>query len=280
MFAHSATTEPTPRRRPMAAGLALLTGLILLSPISPWPPICGSAAAQEDAGRKWELRNDRGNRYEGRREIPVARPDFELLSFLGHQEDYDRGVDLQVLFFLPVPPKGDKWDKDVSATVISQELRDEKQYWMRSKPESWQGGEWNQFGPWPTNEVLDREEIVAWDLGVYVELDSGEDLRLAPAVLYHDERPTSIEVHTLQLRPNQDLKRLEVTVTRAGDQAGEVLLEDQLIDEMQVGEPILLDLEASRLPEGWLRVEVVGSVRGRIDKAFFELLFFHRSEVS
>lgn len=241
------------------------TALILLTLPLPAP-------AQEDPGKRWEQRNDRRNRYEGRREIPVSRPGFELASFLGHLEVYEEPVDLKVLFYLP---------GQETATVYAQELQDEKHYWMKSKPDDWKAGAWNEFGPWPTFEVLDREQIAAWNLGVYVDLSCcADELRLAPAVLYHSAPPKRIETYTLFLRPNWTLKRLEYTVTRAGDDGGEALLEDQVLREMRVAEPIQLDFDAAGLPdETWLRIEVVGSVKGQTEKAVFEALFFHKAKV-
>ena len=235
-----------------------------------------SAVAQEDAGDRWARRNDRGNRYEGRREIPVSRPDFELISFLGHQEDYEVDVELRVGFF--VPEAG-------GATIYAQELRDEKQYWMESKPGDWQVGGWNEFGPWPTREVLDEEQIAAWDFGLYVEVEaaagSQDAIHLAPAVLYHSEVPDRLEVYTLCLRPNWDLKRLEVSVSPADGGGGEVILRDRVLHQMPVGEPIQLDLDAAGLPDAtWLRLEAVGGIRGRIDEAVFEMFFFHKADTA
>ena len=242
--------------------------LLLLAVLLGQP--CGLAVAREGPGARWQERNDRGNRWEGRPELPVSRPDLELLSFVGYRQDIESGVELTVLFYL---------SENSVATVFGQHLRESGRYYMKSKPADWRGGAWNRFGPWPTAEVLDDEEIAGWDLGVHVEIESPDEIVLAPALLYHSEPPSGVEQYTLHLRPNQPLIRLDYRVVRAEDGDGEPLLERRLPRPMRVGEPIRLELETAELAEGWLLVEVAGKVKNRTEKARFEMRFFHRAAV-
>ena len=230
------------------------------------------AAADEDLGKRWEERHEFDNRYEGRPEVPVSKPDLELLSFVGYFQDLDRDVELQVLFY--------QSRATATATVFAQHLEDRKRYWMKSKPGSWEVDRWNRFGPWPTRDVIDDDGIDGWDLGVYVDLGSQDEILIAPAFVYHSEPPSDVDAYTLQLRPNQSLTRLETTVTRAAEEAPEALLEQRQLRPVRAGEVIELDLQAAELPETWLRVEVVGKIKNRTDKARFEMRFFHRAKVA
>ncbi len=72
----------------------------LLSPILLLALLAGAADAQEPS-EWWKRKNDRGNRFEGLIEIPVGRPQLELLSFLGSKESYTENVDLRIRFFVP-----------------------------------------------------------------------------------------------------------------------------------------------------------------------------------
>lgn len=230
----------------------------------------GVAHAQDEPGKRWEERHDLGNRYEGPLEVPVSKSGLELLSFVGYQEEIERGVELTVWFYLPM---------EAPATVHARHLKETTRYFMKSKPVYWHAGEWNRFGPWPTGDVLDPEEIDGWDVGVYVDLAAEDEVALAPALIFHSEPPSGIDAYTLQLGPDEPLTRLDIIVVRAEDETETPVLQDRLSRAMRVGEPILLDLPAAELPEGWLRVEVVGKIKNRTEKARFDMRFFHRAEV-
>ena len=155
----------------------------------------------------WRKQHDRGNRYEGRIGIPVGKADLELLSFVGFREPFAGDVILKVRFFLPT---------DSPVFIQSRELQEQRQYWMESKPAKWRAGGWNELNPWPTMEVLSREGISAWNLGVVIRLngpttDGGE---LVPAFVYHSSLPASVTKYVLHLRPSSTLKKATVRLYR------------------------------------------------------------------
>lgn len=67
----------------------------------------------------WKQKNDRGNRYEGRIDIPVSKPDLEVLSFIGYKESLAGYPDLKVRFYLPI---------NCPVAIKGMELQEDKQY--------------------------------------------------------------------------------------------------------------------------------------------------------
>ena len=135
---------------------------------------------------RWRSSNDRGNRYEGRIEVPVSGSALELLSFVGQMEPFRDGVVLNVRFFLPTDEQiacGVASPDTAGVQVEARELREDKLYYMESKQTAtdWAAGEWNQFGPWDTGAVLDREGVPSSNLGVVVRLDKKPWTAVAPA---------------------------------------------------------------------------------------------------
>ena len=221
---------------------------------------------------KWKSQNDRGNRYEGRIQIPLGQPDLELLSFSGFREQFDADVILKVRFYLPT-----------NSTVFIQgrELREQKQYWMESKPANWQAHAWNEFGPWATREVLTREEIPPWNLGVVVRLreetsDGGE---LVPAFVYHSTLPASITKYSLYLRPNSVLKKVSYSLYRISHDQEIKVKASFLSGEKIAGEPFLIELEVGHLSEGPMRLVVEGSYKNRMGGPIREYSFYHKPEI-
>jgi len=132
---------------------------------------------------KWQKNDDRGNRYEGTIGIPLGKPDLELLSFVSYLEEFNSDVNLKVRFFLP---------KKSDVLIYGQEIRERKHYLMESKPDNWVPDSWNEFGPWQTQDVIDKEKIPHSNLGVvvYLSKDKTDDSKLAPAFIYHSTKST------------------------------------------------------------------------------------------
>ena len=95
---------------------------------------------------RWRSRNDRGNRYEGRIEIPVSGSALELLSIVGQMEPFRDSVELSVRFFVPTDEQiacGLASPATKGVQVEARELREDKLYYMESKPgkTNWKPGE-------------------------------------------------------------------------------------------------------------------------------------------
>ena len=206
------------------------------------------AAAAEDPGKKWRSRNDRGNRYEGRVEIPVANPTIDVLSLVGTRDSYEKGDELTVRFF--VPGEGD-------VVLQAREIEERVQYLMEAKSREWTAGEWNEFGPWPTS-ILVREGVPPGNLGVLIRQGEGDEAVLLPALVVRSEAPETVAKYTLHVRPGTALSELDYRLF-SGD---EELAGDRLAD-LDASVPFAIKLEAAELPEGRLRLELAGKLRGK-----------------
>jgi len=245
-----------------------------------------SAAAQSQGGwlERWRSNNDRGNRYEGRIDVPVSGSSIELLSFVGRVERYDDAVDLNVRFYLPTdeqltcgmsPPGTD------GVKVEARELREEKLYYMESKgQQDWESGAWNRFGPWDTRAVLDREGISPSNLGVLVKLDKKPWTAVAPAFVFHTQPPTRVESYRLHLRPNATLS--QVSYKLLGCESGErvEVAAATLRGDKIAGEPFAIRLDVSDLSAGPLIVRVNGQVKNRDKRPSIDVRLYHQPEIA
>ncbi len=231
------TTRGTPACRFLH--LSLLT-LVLLA-------LAGAMAA-EDPGERWRKRHDRGNRYEGRIEIPVANPTIDVLSLVGSRESYDKGDELTVRFFVP-------GEQDV--VLQAREIEERVQYFMEAQRREWTAGQWNEFGPWPTG-LLIREGVPAGNLGVLIRQGEGEEAVLLPAFVDLSEPSETLARYTLHVRPGSALSELTYRVLREDEE----LIGDRLAD-LEAGVAFSLKLETAELPEGRLRLELAGKLKGR-----------------
>jgi hypothetical protein len=216
-----------------------------------------------------KARNDRGNRCEGLIDLEVSSPDLVLLSFAGYREPFDDVVDLRVRFFLSLP---------AGVVVRGRELRDRKQYWMESKAAAFRGGEWNEFGPWSTGEVLRREGIPHSNLGVLIEVENAQAANqvLAPAFVYHSRSPASIDRYTLHLRPNKALSQVTYSLYRLGDDWEETRVEGGPLGPKRASLPFPIRLDATHLDEGPLRLVIDAKVKNVRSGIHREIDFYHK----
>lgn len=229
-----------------------------------------STLAQFEIGEIWRQHNDRGNRYEGRIEIDVDAPDLELLSFVGFYEPFEEDSILRVKFFLPRP---------TGVSIQARELLDQEYYWMESKPEGWRPGRWNEFGPWPTRDILDREGVESWNLGVAIWLEEGSGSELTPAFVYHSRPPTSVAGYTIYLRSNRTLKGLDYTLYRIVDGREVEETASSLSGNLIAGEPFAVKLDAEGWAAGLRRLVVEGSYKNLEGGPFREFRFYHQPDL-
>lgn len=225
---------------------------------------------------KWKKQNNRGNRYEGRIDIPIGKPDLELLSFVGCREAFTGDVNLKVRFYLPT---------SASVFIQGRELSEQKHYWMESKPPEkaaeWKAGAWNEFGPWATREVLVREEIPSSNLGVLVRLqrETTNGGEVAPAFVYHSTLPASVNSYILYLRPDLTLKKVQYSLYRlVGNQEAKVKT-STLVGDKSAGEPFPIELDMGGISEGPMLLLVEGKYRNRTGGPTREYKFYHKPQV-
>jgi hypothetical protein len=218
---------------------------------------------------EWKAESDRGNRYEGSVYIPVANPDLTLLSFVGSFPSFQKDVTLKVRFFLP---------GDTVAFISAQELRDRKQYRMEAKPRRWQAGQWNEFAPWPTRDVIDSLGVPSENLGVVVRLgDNGQGSgEVAPAFVYTTPTPPVVQSYRFVFRPGLTLRGLRYTVYRLDGAAPSKLREADLKAQRTRGEPFPIDIDAKDLPPGHLRLFVRAFDKNQTDEVTRQYDFVHK----
>lgn len=210
-------------------------------------------SAQVDDTR-WKKLNDRGNRYEGVVEIPVANPDLELVSFIaGQVTPFSEDGTLKVRFFVP---------DSRTVRIHGRELRDRKHYWMEAKPRTWTAGTWEEFAPWPVKDVLGPEGITADNLGLMIRLGEEQENYLIPALLYHDHvaPPMTVSNYTLYLRSDQTLKEVTYTLFRDDTKATKLgprkLIPGSFDADLLFAVPLP---GGTNLPEGPIRLEIEGA---------------------
>ncbi len=232
--------------------------------------LCVSALGQNDA---WRRRNDRGNRYEGLISVITGNPDLEVLSFTGSRQNFDPGqnVNLKVKFYLPA---------EAPISITAQETEDQKQYWMEAKPRAWRAGAWNEFSPWPTGDVILKEEIPSDKLGVLVRMEGGAGTtQLIPALVYHSNAPTSVSTYTLVLRTNRNLNHVYLTLY-GNAKGGQPNPERLTLARQTANVAFNVEIPAWKFNEGPMRLVVERELRNSTEKLpQREFTFYHKPEV-
>lgn len=243
--------------------------------------------ARADENEVWRLRNDRGNRFEGRRAVTVKRPDLELVSFVGFSEDYyAQDVELKVKFFL---------SEAAPVTLVAREIKEETQYWMEAKPWASRGASWNEWGPWRTGAVLRRENIPSSNLGVLVKLEDVADQSLAdhsladqsledqnladqslaPAFVYYSKPPHSVKTYSVHIRPNAPLLGASYSLHRR--EGVEILRGEAEVGDFE--SPFEIRLDVRDVEDGFLKLEIQTRIKGRHKSASREYQFFHKKDL-
>jgi len=145
----------------------------------------------------------RSDRWEGIKPLPVSGQDIELLSALAyHGEKWETTPELcKLKFYLPE-------QKAVNLTV--RELKPKHFYWMDQvlpKPPLWKQGI-NEY-QWPTKGVIEPLKLDISTLGVLVRLErealnSAE--KIAPVVFYHSEAPKKIKGYLFNFKVGSSAK--------------------------------------------------------------------------
>ncbi len=239
-----------------------------------------SFAAQED--KCWSEAVDRGNRCEGVVNVPRSDPDLELLSFfVGEKmEAFPSSQDatLTVGFFLPdakfLPASG-------TAQIQAQELRDEKHYRMRSKPQqAWRHGQWNTFSPWPLSLVLRPLGIEADNLGLTIRFGRDIENYLIPAAPYFFHRPTTATRYSLYFRADRPLKEVTYKLLRDEVTKQPLLPPQTLAGPFPANSPFLVRLPTmTTIPEGLVYLQIEGAYQNRANGPKRLYRFYHMSEL-
>jgi hypothetical protein len=228
-----------------------------------------SPRAQYDPALQFQ---NRGDRFEGVRTIPVGGSDVELLSALvDHQvrPDTSWGERVALRFYLPQP-------EEVFITVRQLRARS-THYWLDRVRGTWQPGRVNEYS-WPTGPVLQRLPDVRFeDLGTTIRIGRDDPLarteRVLPAVFF-TQRPTGPTLaYRFALKTNG---RARVT---AVVYASNVELYRRPDNWEQAGSPFTIVWNVGQAREGWYRLVLTGYFDNNAPLAK-EVVFYHRPSLS
>lgn len=214
-----------------------------------------------------------GNRFEGKIEEPVGAH-FTLLSATLARLDWGRvsyPSELSVRFYAP---------KATRANVRLIEKQRVESYRLDSANKHWKRG-WNQFGPWPTADVIARLEVEIDNLGVTVTeseepSDSGQ---VFPAVLYEKNIPPLNGEYHFTVKSNTGLQPLSWTLYRVeGGKNIKINSQSMYLNKLSVDTPYDIRLSAASLSEGSYKLRIRGEliIQGQKEIVRKTYKFFHK----
>lgn len=221
---------------------------------------------------------DFGNRQEGTYTLPISTPPLELISFTGFFEDYQwhTNQQLQVQFFL---------EKETPIAIKARQTRGEILYRMYPKSFALAKG-WNQFKPWPVDDVLSKLKMPAQDVGIMVNSQDRPNT-VAPAFVFHSDLPDIVSKYHFTFLPGKNLTRVSYKIYQ-GDfyqkepQAEALVFEKYLGRKSKYGGiPISLSVPVSDLviPDnwaGWLTLVFKAREIGTNELILYTYYFYHQ----
>lgn len=213
---------------------------------------------------------------------PHGSSDMDLIGLSRSPIDFDPRSTLRVQFFLPVPPTNAPPNYADTVVLESREIIALQNYYMRSKPGHWQPGRWNEFGPWPTSDVLDPLGIRASNLALtasYGDATGGRvympvSVSTLPAVSKSDsyifQFNTAWPVHSLERKltgPDGHTESLPII----GCQATPLCI----LYDADSSHAFAIDM--TNRPEGLYRLHLTGHVPNNSFTPELFVTFYHRA---
>lgn len=156
---------------------------------------------------------DFNNRIEGT-EIPHGDADMQLLGVLRSSIVFTPASTLHAVFFLPSNSQANAIIDTGQVVVEAREIVPTRNYFMRSKAAQWRLGSWNDFGPWPTADVIDPQGIQPTNFAIAASYSMSDGSRVyLPVELLASKAPSSTAVYTVQFSTAYELHSLDVTLT-------------------------------------------------------------------
>ncbi len=213
----------------------------------------------------------RGIRKEGRADILVSAPDLELLSMLGYCEELnpDNNADLKIMFYL---------EKDTTLFITAKELKIREYYIMKPIQSKWKKG-WQEFGPWPTSEVLKPLGLSLTEIGIIGRIREKDRIGsglIAPLIIYHSNLPATIDQYTTYIVPKQSLENVKYKVFLPGEK--EAITEGHII-ELFGGVPFSINIDLTQQSEGYYKLVLDGKYKNRMGGPQRTYTFYHKPKV-
>jgi hypothetical protein len=218
-----------------------------------------------------------GSWKEGIKPKPVAGLNVELISVLA---DYQEA------------PSSDQFPESVklkffvedqhSVYVTVRELDYRTYYWLdKVQPaQPWNKGFQNTFS-WSSDSVLQQltPKLDLYDLGALIRLDAESPSsleRVAPAVLYYQEAPSTIDGYLFTLKTGEDA-RLLATIRQAS--TGKEV-DSQTFRRKRAGRPFTIHWEAKDAEPGPYTLEISGFSLSTNQNLSKEIHFYHQPIVN
>ena len=215
---------------------------------------------------------EHGIRMEGRTYEEVSASGIELISFLAHKEEFDPGkdVDLKIRFFL---------ENDTSLFITARELNIRKYYKMKPIQTDWAKG-WQEFGPWPTKDVLSPLGLTLDELGVVGRIRTNDRIgsgRVAPLIIYYSKLPEKIGEYTLYFIPRQELASAECRLYMQNEK---IPIQRELINKgLFGGVPFPIKIDISQQREGIYRLILDCRYKNRTSGPQRTYTFYHKPKI-
>jgi len=233
--------------------------------------------AQLDLQYQPRSQDQLGSWKEGIKPKPVSGSNVELISVLADYQEprvSDRLPDsVKVRFYL---------ENDHTVYVTIRELDYRTYYWLdKVQPaQPWTTGFQNTF-TWPADPVLQQltPKLDLYDLGALIRLDAESTSsieRVAPAVLYHQEAPSTIHGYYFTLKTGEDA-RLLATIRQAS--TGQEV-NSQIYRRKRAGRPFTIHWNATDAEPGFYVLELSGFSLSTNQTLSKEIHFYHQPTVS
>jgi hypothetical protein len=227
-----------------------------------------------------EEMKDFGNRIEGTTGRLHAREDLELIAIHRNFEQFARGANLQVRFYLPKPTvQTQKTSIARKVSIEALEIQDTIHYFMQSKQLNWEEGKWNSFSPWPTKDVIDPLGLDWSNIGVRATFRDGNE---PPVYMPVDVVQSSHLVkssYTFYFRTSLDLHSLEKLLIGPSGQITRLETEECKFSPTCVLYPATssqaFDVDMTRLPAGVYTVRMIGHVPRTSVKPTLSVRMYH-----
>jgi len=214
---------------------------------------------------------NRGDRFEGKRSVPVSGAYIELISATVDEPTGTEGLPehLRVKFFLP---------HTIPVFITVRELKNKHYYWLdKVKPRKrWRPGFDNQFS-WSSTEVLQHLDAMKLaKLGALVRLEEENRSmkeRVAPAVFYSSVSPTHVKAYRFVFILGR-VASLRCRIIKI-DTPDEPLFHEYRRKALAI-KPMFLDWDSSEATEGWYRLTIDGRVKGTIEEWIYSVEFYHQ----
>lgn len=221
------------------------------------------------------------NRREGTNVHKDALQDFTLIGLHRNFPKFEPKSILSVSFFLPQP--GTNPDRKIF--IEASELRDSCHYFMTANiSPQWKNDSWNNFGPWPTADIIDQLSLSADNIGVLAGYRDGGDTPVyLPVDVSSNHDKLRLQPYRVHFITGRDLQSLEVSVFNSRGAPLNISVPTQRCDRAlnpncklyAAGSSQSFLLNLLSLPSGEYHVKFLGHVPGSLTPTSLDIMLYH-----